>query len=189
MAITVDGIPLGQGTPGPNSVGSAEIIDGSILGVDISPTAGIPTSALATDPLDRANHTGSPSVDVDWGSYKLRNLGAPVLGTDAATKAYADSIVASPNRSISQVSSDTVLAGTEDFVTVDTTGGVVTIDLPASPSNGFEVEIKWLLGGNALVIDDNGDTVDGSAGPFTDIYLGDALKFTWDNTQSTWLVH
>ena len=42
-----------------NSITSAKILDGTILNVDINASASIALSKLATDPLARANHTGS----------------------------------------------------------------------------------------------------------------------------------
>lgn len=80
---------------------------------DISATAGIELSKLATDPLARANHTGTQlastisdfettvktyplntlgaaSASVDLNGQKVVNLGTPTADTDAATKAYVD---------------------------------------------------------------------------------------------------
>lgn len=36
MAITVDGLPIGSGSVGPNTVGSLEVIDGSLGTVDLN---------------------------------------------------------------------------------------------------------------------------------------------------------
>jgi hypothetical protein len=57
-------VEIGAGGGGPvvpddNSVTSAKIADDTIVNADISPTAAIALSKLATDPLARANHTGT----------------------------------------------------------------------------------------------------------------------------------
>jgi hypothetical protein len=77
----------------------------------------IPLAKLATDPLARANHTGTqtastisdfntavrtnrldqmatPTADVALGSQKITGLAAPTVGTDAANKQYVDDTVA-----------------------------------------------------------------------------------------------
>lgn len=86
-----------------NTVGSAEITDGSIAAGD-----------LAVDPYARTNHTGTqlastisnfdtqvrtsrldqmatPTGPVSFGSQVLTNVATPAVGTDGATKAYVDS--------------------------------------------------------------------------------------------------
>jgi hypothetical protein len=90
------------------------IPDGSITDSDVSPTAAIALSKLATDPLARANHTGTqtaatisdfntavqtsrldqmaaPTAAVNVNGQKITSLGDPTLGTDAANKQYVDS--------------------------------------------------------------------------------------------------
>jgi hypothetical protein len=89
---------------------------GSIVNGDIASNAAIDLSKLATDPLARANHTGTqtastisnfdtqvrtsrldqmstPTSDVNIGGYKLTGVATPVSGTDAANKNYVDASV------------------------------------------------------------------------------------------------
>ena len=89
----------------------------SIANADIATSAAIELSKLATDPLARANHTGTqaastisdfdtqvrtsklnqmaaPSADVSMATYKITNLGTPTSNTDASTKAYVDTSIA-----------------------------------------------------------------------------------------------
>jgi hypothetical protein len=98
-----------------SAIGSAEITDGAITNLDVNAAAGIALSKLATDPLARANHTGSqlaatisnfdtavranrldqmaaPTASVAMGGQLLTGLATPLAATDAATKAYADSV-------------------------------------------------------------------------------------------------
>lgn len=49
-------------TPTDNTVTSAKIVDGTIVNGDISGSAAIVLSKLATDPLARANHTGTQTA-------------------------------------------------------------------------------------------------------------------------------
>jgi len=89
----------------------------SIANADIATSAAIELSKLATDPLARANHTGTqaastisdfdtqvrtsklnqmaaPAADVSMATYKITNLGTPTSNTDASTKAYVDTSIA-----------------------------------------------------------------------------------------------
>ena len=96
-----------------SSITSADIVDGTIVNGDISSSAAIALSKLATDPLARANHTGTqtastisdfdtqvrtsrldqmaaPTGSVSLNSQKITSLGTPTTSTDAATKGYID---------------------------------------------------------------------------------------------------
>lgn len=98
------------------AVTSAKILDSTIVNADISNTAAISLGKLATDPLARANHTGTqtastisdfdtqvrtsrldqmaaPTGSVSVNTQKITNLGTPTLSTDASTKAYVDTSI------------------------------------------------------------------------------------------------
>jgi hypothetical protein len=98
-----------------NAVTSAKIASETIVNGDISTSAAIALSKLATDPLARANHTGSqtastisdfdtqvrtskvtdlaaPTASFSMNSQKITSLATPTDSTDAATKAYVDSV-------------------------------------------------------------------------------------------------
>jgi hypothetical protein len=91
----------------------ADIPDSTITNAKVASGAAIALSKLATDPLARANHTGTqtastvsdfdtqvrtsrldqmaaPSGSVSLNSQKITNLLTPSASTDAATKAYVD---------------------------------------------------------------------------------------------------
>ena len=95
------------------TITSADLVDGTIVNSDINAAAAIALSKLATDPLARANHTGTqtastvsdfdtqvrtskvtdlaaPTGSFSMNSQKITSLGTPTLSTDASTKAYVD---------------------------------------------------------------------------------------------------
>jgi hypothetical protein len=99
------------------TVGNAQIAAGAITNADINASAAIALSKLATDPLARANHTGTqtastisdfntavrtnrldqmaaPTAAVSMNSQLITNVANPVSGTDAANKNYVDAAVA-----------------------------------------------------------------------------------------------
>ena len=98
------------------TITSADLVDGTIVNSDINASAGIALSKLATDPLARANHTGTqtastisdfdtqvrtskvtdltaPTGSFSMNSQKITSLATPVDSTDASTKGYVDTQV------------------------------------------------------------------------------------------------
>jgi hypothetical protein len=95
------------------TITSADLVDGTIVNSDINASAGIALSKLATDPLARANHTGTqtastvsdfdtqvrtskvtdlaaPTGSFSMNSQKITTLGTPTDAADASTKGYVD---------------------------------------------------------------------------------------------------
>jgi hypothetical protein len=91
-------------------------LTGGIVNTDISNSAAISLGKLATDPLARANHTGTqtastisdfdtqvrtsrldqmaaPTGSLSVNSQKITNLATPTSNTDASTKAYVDTSI------------------------------------------------------------------------------------------------
>lgn len=120
--------------------------NGAWIPVDAQKRTGIPLSNLATDPLARANHTGTqlaatisdlattvkayrhdefaaPTAAVSWGNQKITNLTDPTAAQDAATKNYVDTQIQSAAAGIDCKASVRVLANTNI-----TLSGTQTID-------------------------------------------------------------
>jgi hypothetical protein len=95
------------------TITSADIVDGTIVNSDINASAAIALSKLATDPLARANHTGTqtastisdfdtqvrtskvtdlaaPTGSFSMNSQKITTLATPTDAGDASTKGYVD---------------------------------------------------------------------------------------------------
>ena len=93
------------------AITSADIVDGTIVNADINASAAIALSKLATDPLARANHTGTqtastisdfdtqvrtsrldqmaaPTASVSLNSQKITNLATPTANGDAVSLGY-----------------------------------------------------------------------------------------------------
>jgi hypothetical protein len=92
-------------------------LTGGVVNADIAGGAAIALSKLATDPLARANHTGTqtastisdlattvkayrldefaaPTASVSLNSQKITNLATPTANADASTKLYVDTSIA-----------------------------------------------------------------------------------------------
>ena len=95
---------------------STDIANDTIVNADINTAAAISLSKLATDPLARANHTGTqtastvsdfdtqvrtsrldqmaaPTAAVSVNSQKITNLDSPTSAADAANKGYVDTSI------------------------------------------------------------------------------------------------
>ncbi len=154
---------------------------GAISNADIASDAAIALSKLATDPLARANHTGTqtsstisdlattvkgyklnefaaPTSDVSLNSQKLTNVATPTSDNDAANKKYVDDAVAGLTwkESVHLLATANVpLTGNTNTVTID---GHATL---TSANSGY----RLLLTGQSTAADngiydytDNGTT-------------------------------
>ena len=102
------------------TITSADLVDGTIVNADINASAAIALSKLATDPLARANHTGTqtastisdfdtqvrtskvtdltaPTSSFSMNSQKITGLGLATSGTDAVSINYITSVAGYAN--------------------------------------------------------------------------------------------
>ena len=140
---------------------------GDIVNADIAAGAAIALSKLATDPLARANHTGTqtastisdfdtqvrtnrldqmaaPTGSVSLNSQKITNLATPTASTDAATKGYVDGLTVGLDFKTSvraATTADISLTGeqTIDGVSVVTGDRVLVKDQSDAGDNGIYV--------------------------------------------------
>lgn len=137
MSITIDGLPVGSGTVGPDSVGTVEVIDGSLQEID-----------LAFDP-----HAGGQLTS----DYTVLSV------------------------------SGTVDPSTIDLVLVDSTTGSRIVSMPAVPSDGDMLTVKWWAGSNSVTVSGNGKQIDGAASISLDT-IRTALKFTFSSFYDEWVI-
>lgn len=63
------------------------------------------TKAPISEPLSlHVNGDNSPTANIGWGGFKITSLGTPTLASDAATKAYADTVAAAAQAASAPVS-------------------------------------------------------------------------------------
>jgi hypothetical protein len=116
----IGGLAVTEAKIADGAVTSVKIANGTIVNEDINASAAIALSKLATDPLARANHTGTqtastisdfdtqvrtskvtdltaPTGSFSMNSQRITSLGAPSASTDAATVAYVDAATAGLN--------------------------------------------------------------------------------------------
>jgi hypothetical protein len=111
----IGGLAVTEGKIADGAVTSVKIANETIVNGDISASAAIALSKLATDPLARANHSGTqtastisdfdtqvrtskvtdltaPTASFSMNSQKITSLATPTDSTDAVTKAYVDAV-------------------------------------------------------------------------------------------------
>jgi hypothetical protein len=185
------------------TVTSTMIADGTIVDADINASASIALSKLATNPLARANHTGTqtsstisdlattvqgyrldqfavPTADLNLNSRKITSLADPVNAQDAATKAYVDA-----TRQGLDVK-DSVKAATTANITLSGTQTIDTVSLIAgdrvlvkNQSTGSENGI-WVVASGAWsrsVDADNGTKL--NSGAFVFVEQGSQQDSGW----------
>lgn len=139
--------PIGTGDLADDSVTSPKILDGEIVNADISAGAAIDLSKLATDPLDRTNHTGTQTAATisDFtsavqtaatgtivGGDITGTVGNAQLGAGVVTNAE---ISATANIALSKLATDPLAranhTGTQTLSTISDAGTAAAYDVPA----------------------------------------------------------
>ncbi len=165
---------------------------GYVTNSHIAANAAIELSKLATDPLARANHTGTqlaatisdfntavrtnrldqlavPTADLDFNGVKGVNLANPTAGTDAATKAYVDNSragisVKDPVRVVAQANVNLASPGANiDGVALSTGDRFLAPNQTDASENGiYEYNGAGSPASRPADSDTDGDTFDGS---------------------------
>ena len=104
------------------------------------------------------------SVDVSGGDVRVLYT-TTSTGTDGTLRFLVNQGSVVGNRATTRtVAADTTLGLSDGTLYVNTTGGAVTVSLPASPLTGLTYNIKKACASaNAMVISGNGKTIDGES--------------------------
>ena len=197
----ISGTAITAGDSG--TVTSTMIADGTILDGDINASAGIALSKLATNPLARANHTGTqasstisdlatvvqayrldqfaaPTASVGLNSQKIINLLDPTNAQDAATKAYVDASRQGLDVKDSVKAASTAnvsLTGAQTIDTVSLVAGdrVLLKNQTAGAENGI-----WVVAAGAWARSTDADTaVKLTSGAFVFVEQGSQSDSGW----------
>ena len=203
----ISGTAITAGDTG--TVTSTMIVDGTIVDGDINASAAIALSKLATNPLARANHTGSqaastisdlasvvkayrldefaaPTASVSMNSRNITNLLDPVNAPDAATKAYVDAARQGLDvkDSVKVASTANVsLTGTQTIDTVALIAGdrVLLKNQTAGAENGI-----WVVSASAWSRSTDADTATKlTSGAFVFVEGGSQADSGWVMTTDT----
>lgn len=127
-----------------STVSSSEITDGTIVNGDISASAAIALSKLATDPLARANHTGTQAASTisDFAETARDTIGTALTegeGIDITVNDGADTITIAAEDASDTNKGVVELATTAETTTGTDTARVLTPDGLAGSEYGVEV--------------------------------------------------
>ena len=179
---------------------------GLFTDADIATTAAIALSKLATDPLARANHTGTqtastisdfdaqvqtnrldemsaPTASVSLNSQKITNLAEPTSASDAATKGYVDATAVGldPKPSVLVATTENItLSGTQTIDGVAVTSGDRV--LVKNQSTGSENGIYVVSGSAWTRSSDANTSAEVTAGMFVFVESGTV------NADSGWIL-
>lgn len=131
-----------------DAVTSAKVLDGTLTDADVAAanidgTAGTPSLRTLGSGAQQAlagNTTldaiANPVADLDLDGFKITDLGAPTAATDAATKAYVDSVAAGLDPK------ESVLYTTTGNITLSGTGTQANGTWPAALTAGDRILVK-----------------------------------------------
>ena len=131
------------------AIDSAEITDGSIVNADINASAAIALSKLATDPLARANHTGTQA----WST---------ITSTPTTLAGYGITDSVSLSKSGTQASPTTTNPFSPTWTSQDYLiyyGVTGTINLPAVATYTNKTLIIYSTGTYTITVDPNGSEI------------------------------
>ena len=142
---------------------------------------------------------GTMTGAIAMSNNKITGLGAPTVGTDAATKTYADTMLPKAGGSMT---GDITFAATQTFNRVVQVIGTntnavagkqyvltasLTLTLPATPTAGQTVGISNLSGTTTAVVGRNGENIQGLAQDLTIDTLNAAITLMYADATRGWV--
>jgi hypothetical protein len=125
------------------SVGTTQITDGTLVNADISGSAAIALSKLATDPLPRANHTGTQLMST------ISNAGSLATLSTVASATITDSSIVNVDVSPSAAIAGTKIAGDDTAYDATSWNGNTAV----ATKNAIRDKIETLGGGGGTAIE------------------------------------
>lgn len=165
-----------QAAAGVTNIGSSQITDGSIIDADINASAAIALSKLASDPLARANHTGTQLAATisDFNAAVATQIVNPFIvlkKTADQTKTSNNTMADDNTLTFSMAANTTYRIRANIFFTAKAASDIrVKFNGPAAPTN-----IAYRM--------HYGETVTGGAG--TTIFQSNASAYTGNDTSIT----
>ena len=161
-----------------SKVGSKGIKDAELTADDIAPGT-ITNAKIADSTIANAKLAGSIA------NSKLANSSMTLNGTAVALGGTAD---IGTQWQAEKTASFTAVAGEGYFI--NTTGGVVTVTLPASPSVGDEVDIvdsRGQFGTNNVTVNRNSSNIEGAASNETLSNINTKKKYVYSGATQGWI--
>jgi len=180
----------------PGAVVAADVGDGTITTAKIA-DANVTSGKIAADAIDGtkiaddaidSEHITDGSVDNvhlagSIANDKLTNSSITINGTSIALGASGDIVAGTDWQSVK--TADFTAVASEGYF-VDTSGGAVTMTMPASPSLGDEVNVVVITAGNDFTIARNGSNIDGTANDQVLTTDGDSKRYVYVNASEGW---
>ena len=157
-----------------------DIAPGTITSPKIAPRT-IANDRMATDPTNASNLASGTVANA-----RLTGSGAITINGNAVS--LGGSVTAGTDYQSVVTTNTTMVAGKGYFV--DSSGGTITMTLPASPSLGDEISIAGLDGAsNAVTIARNGNKIEGGTADLTISTNYGAVTLVYTDTANGWYRH
>jgi len=161
-----------------SKIGSKGVKDAELTADDLAPGT-ITNAKLADATIENAKLAGSIAND------KLANSSVTLNGTAVSLGGTAD---IGTQWQAEKTASFTAVAGEGYFI--NTTGGAVTVTLPASPSVGDEVDIvdsRGQFNTNSVTVNRNSSNIEGSAANATLNNVNTKKKYVYSGATQGWI--
>jgi len=160
-------------------------LDASANAVTVQPSGSDNIDGLSTYVISQQFLT--VSIQSDGSAWFILEVSNTDVNGEMSARMEADSTLQS---SISAVTTNAAIL-TNDEVFADTTSGIITLTLPASPATGNRVRVldpKGTWGTNKCVIARNGNKIAGFSSDLELTVSGDSVELVFYSTTSDWRI-